>query len=53
MNDRLGELRRGGASAAADDVAIDMTGKGSSQPKFMEDFFTDVESVKVRRSSSS
>ena len=49
MNDRLGELRRGGASANVDDVAIDMTGKASgfSQPKFMEDFFTDVEAVKV------
>lgn len=51
MNDRLGELRRG-QQANVDDVAIDIPGgkgSGSSQPKFMEDFFTDVEAVKVRK----
>jgi hypothetical protein len=52
MNDRLGELRAtgrggGGGAGAAAHQDIEM-GRVDTQPQFMNDFFTDVEAVKVR-----
>ncbi len=54
MNDRLRELRRagsgaGGGGAAGHDIEMGRVDGGgpSAQPQFMNDFFTDVEAVKV------
>lgn len=53
MNDRLTELRKAqGVSASVvnndGDIEMGNTKAGFSQPKFMEEFFADVEAVKVR-----
>ena len=51
MNDRLTELRRaqGPSANLGDESAMEMGGKGGAfaQPAFMNEFFTDVEAVKV------
>lgn len=56
MNDRLRELRRagsagGGGGGPAHDIEMGRVdaggGGGGGQPQFMNEFFTDVEAVKV------
>lgn len=52
MNDRLSELRRAqGVTAqpamAEGDIEMGTTKGAFAQPKFMEEFFSDVEAVKV------
>jgi hypothetical protein len=59
MNDRLRELRRagsggGGGGGPAHDIEmgrVDAGGGGGQQPQFMNEFFTDVEAVKVGSAS--